>query len=146
MVFKVNPNRNVTINHVLKDEEGNEGTFSLHLRFKNSEELDYTEYRKRMEYSQGTHTVKDEEGNEEEVEEGAYNAFLYTLRTSIIGAEPIADLDGNPLKIIDEEGNVNEENQKAVFEFVKSIPELYDKMITAYQGHLGKNYKTGATQ
>lgn len=146
MLFKVNPKREETVTEEVVDEEGNSGTFKLHLEFQSSEELNYTEYRKRLSTSEGTEIVTDENGEEQEIDEGTYNAFLYSLRTSIIGAEPIADLDGEPLVIKDEEGNINEENQKAVFEFVKQIPELYDKLITAYKGHLGKNYKTGATQ
>lgn len=93
--------------------------------------MDYAELREKMEDKKELVTV-DEKGKETKVGKGTYNAFLYTLRCSLVGWNNIADENGVDLPF-------SEEMQIHVFEAIRLEVDLFDKIISAYTGTQGKN-------
>lgn len=127
MAFQVKTNRSVTLHHTTSN--GNE--FSVDFKFINAEDMDYAELREKMEDKKELVTV-DEKGKETKVGKGTYNAFLYTLRCSLVGWNNIADENGVDLPF-------SEEMQIHVFEAIRLEVDLFDKIISAYTGTQGKN-------
>ena len=90
--------------------------------------------------------IKGEDGKITKTDVGTYNAFLYTLRTSLSDWSGISDMDGNVLQSKDADGKIIIANQIAVFEAIKLMPvknenepSLLDKITKAYIGDKGKN-------
>jgi len=138
MGFKVNPKREVTFHHKIEGEE-EPIEFSVTFRFVTSEDIDYVELRRKAANKTIMTLVDKETGKEKEVKMGTYNAFLYSLRCSLISWNGFVDMEGTELPIKDGEGNIIAVNQIAVFEAAKSIKELFDKIVVAYVGTKEKN-------
>jgi len=75
MSFVVNPKRNVTFDHTTNS--GDE--FSVTFKFVAAEDVDYGELRTKTK-NKSEMIVEGEDGKEIKMEEGTYNAFLYSLR------------------------------------------------------------------
>lgn len=138
MPFVVNPKREVKFHHVINEKDKEPIEFSVTFKFTASEDIDYVELRKKAENKTPLEIV-DEQGKVDKKDMGTYNAFLYTLRTALIDCSGITDPDGNEIKIKNEQGNIIQHNQIAVFEAVKSEKELFDKIVLAYIGEKEKN-------
>lgn len=144
MSFKVNPVREKKFHHKTVDTDGTPIEFSVTFNFICSEDIDYAELRKKIENKEKL-SVEDENGKISEVEMGTYNAFLYTLRTSLTDWEGITDLEGKPLAVRNDKGEIIIAHQKAVFEAIRTLPteegqqSLMDKITIAYTGYKGKN-------
>jgi hypothetical protein len=103
-----------------------------------SEDVDYGELRKKMESVSDTQVIINEESGKT-MDNGSYNAFLYTLRKSIVACKGFVDQDEKDLVITATDGKVNNINQIVVAEAIKQIPDFYDKIIAAYTGISSKN-------
>jgi len=151
MAFQVNPIREVKFYEKYKDNNNEIVEFSVTFNFISSEDIDYVELRKKMEGKQKMTIEKKVEGKDgkkeiTEIEIGTYNAFLYTLRTSLVDCEGIEDPDGKPLLIKDDKGKIIVANQIAIFEAIRMLPSgeegqptLMDKVTKAYIGQKEKN-------
>jgi len=139
MAFVVNPKREVTFHHTYVPKEGEPIEFSVTFKFTASEDIDYVQLRDKAADKTPLIVEDKETGKETKTEMGTYNAFLYTLRTSLISCEGIEDPEGKKIVITDDNGKINEDNQIAVFESIRSEQELFDKIIVAYVGHKEKN-------
>ena len=144
MPLKINTTREYSFKHTVSEEEELNVTF----KFPFAEEIDYAGLRNML--SSQSSVTNDEVLNEEEgfkVSDAIASraTLLHILRKSLTSCDCV-DEEGNPIVIINPDKTVNEINQKAVFEVVKNIPELYEKVQTAYIGVKGKNSETGATQ
>ena len=85
-------------------------------------------------------------GDKGELDNGdMMNLFFKERRKSLVACEGFADEDGNEMSIKDEEGNINEQVQIAVFEAVANSP-LWQKVVDAFDNVSTKNLKTGASQ
>jgi len=150
MPFTVNPNRRVKFNAVYKDESGDETQnieYSVTFDFIIAEDVDYGELRSKLEDKTPVEII-DPKTNKPQIDPktekpietaGMMNAYLYTLRTSLVACSGIEDPDGNEITIKDDDGNIIEANQKAVFEAIRMDSELFDRIQTAYLGTKGKN-------
>lgn len=125
------------VNKFTHEEDGE--SFSVTFKFPFAEEINLSKLREKLNVS-------------DDVESNSASTLMYILRTSISDCEDILDVDKpvgdsyEPVVVAKEDGTRDEMAQKIVFEIVKSIPTLYDKVITAYIGPKGKNLKTGAMQ
>jgi len=161
MAFLVDPKRRHTFKY---DEDG--VSFSVTFEFVCSEDLDLSEIRRRL--SDFDVDKKDDS----KAQDRSTNFMLYNLRTALIECEDILHHETNePLKIRNDDGSINVENQKGIFEAVKNLmckktvigddgqPEkdadgkdkiieesFLNRIITAYVGASSKNLKPGATQ
>ena len=54
------------------------------------------------------------------------------------------DFEGNPINIQDEKGNIIEDVQAAVFEFITNFGDVATQVLTAYLGLNTKNLNAGA--
>ena len=132
MNFKVKKRKPIRIEHMI--EEGL--NIWVDIKPKISEEIDYkrlfslTNKEGKIEI-----TTKDDKGEEKVVEydSGTYNAFLYNIRASITGwSENFVDDDDKTLEF-------NDENQIAVFEAIKDLEGMFEKLTTAFTGITEKN-------
>lgn len=155
MSFKVNPIREVKFHEKYEEEDGSVTEFSVTFNFIASEDIDYVELRKKMEDKQKMLVEAKEDGKVKldkdgkpiitEIEVGTYNAFLYTLRTSLTNWEGIVDLEEKPLLVKDSSDKIIQSNQIAVFESLRYLPaqkgqpSIMDKITKAYIGQKGKN-------
>ena len=117
--------------------------FSVTFQFKIAEDLDYVELRDKAENKKELITY-DENNKETKQDMGTWNAFLYILRTSLVEVNGIflpgsTDEKPLPLMITKEDGSIDVECQKAVFEAIRVETELFDKIILAFQGLNSKN-------
>lgn len=132
MKFKVKRRKPIRIEHKIDDTT----TIWVDIKPKISEEIDYkrlfslTNKEGKIEI-----TTKDDDGKEKVIEydSGTYNAFLYNIRASIIGwCEDFVDEDEKPLEF-------NEDNQIAIFEAIKDLEGMFEKLTTAFTGITEKN-------
>ena len=130
--------KNETVGDVKNLEAMEPIEFSVTFDFVVGEDIDYVALREKMEDKKDLVTY-DENNKETRIEAGIYNAFLYTLRTSLVGCEGILLPDGNPIVIRNENGKINESYQKAVFEGIRTESDLFDKITLAYQALNEKN-------
>lgn len=137
MSFVVNPKREVKFYHKI-EENGEVSEFSVTFKFIIGEDVDYVMLRDKS-ADKTPLEIEDEHGKITKTEMGTYNAFLYTLRISLIDCSDIIDPDGKEIKIKDEHGKIIEENQIAVFEAIRIQKELFDKIVSAYIGEKEKN-------
>ena len=151
MGFIVNPKRRIKFYHTVKEEDVNGNPkepieFSVTFDFVIAEDLDYGELRTKLDDKAPIEIIDpktekpmvDPKTGETIDTKGAMNAYLYTLRVSLIDCEGIDDPDGNVLEII-KDGKIIQDNQKAIFEAITKISDLWEKIQTAYVGHKGKN-------
>lgn len=145
-MFTVNPERRVKFNHV-HDDGKEKIEFSVTFDFVIAEDVDYGELRDKLKDKQPIDII-DPETNEPLVDPktkepiataGMMNAYLYTLRTSLVEWTGIKNPDGEDLAFKDTDGNLIVAHQKAVFEAIRMIPDLFEKIQSAYLGHKGKN-------
>lgn len=136
MAIKIKKERRYEI--PFEDKE-NDVSFKVTYLFVPREDLDKTELRKKL---------KDQSVNSKlEQLELAGDTTDYILRKSIIGIEGFIDEDtGKELSLYKEDGSIDEQIQKAVFEVVCLYPDTYKDALLAYLGPKGKNLKTGATE
>lgn len=136
MGFKVSTEREFTVKHSHKvDEE----TYELEVTFKHlaGEDIDYDELRRKLSGVSDVKILNEETG--EEVDNGSYNAFLYTLRKGLISCKGFTDSEDKDIIITQAGGKINSDMQIVVFEAVRTIPEFFDKIVTAYTGIDAKN-------
>lgn len=138
MAFVINPKREVKFYHTITQEKENI-EFSVTFRWVASEDTDYVTLRDKAADKTPLEVIDEKTGAIKTTNMGTYNAFIYTLRTSLIDCEGITDLDGNIIKIKDEKGKIIEDNQIAVFEAVRSETELFNKICLSYIGEKEKN-------
>jgi len=146
MGFKVNTQRQFTVKHnlvveteALEGVEASTETYPLEVTFKNlaGEDIDYGELRSKLSNLSDVKVINEDTG--EEIDNESYNAFLYTLRKSLIGCKGFTDQDDNDLVIIGTDGKVNSNTQLVVFEAVRNISDFFNDVITAYTGLNSKN-------
>ena len=157
MAFLIDPKRRHTFKYAEDDI-----SFSVTFEFTCAEDMDLSEIKKRL---GDLNTDK----KDDEVEQNkATNFMFYNLRKALVECEDINHHETNePIEIKSPDGSINVENQKGVFEAIRSLmcvvtPEIKDeegnvtqeekkepfinRVITAYIGAKGKNSKPGATQ
>lgn len=121
-MFAIKPNRKFTF----KYGEGTEDAFTVDFDFICIEQINSDEVKNILKNVNGV--------------------IYYFMRKSLISVSGLINVDsGEPLKLYNEDGSINEEIQKAVFEFVMTFEEFRDQLITAYAGVSSKNLKTGVT-
>ena len=132
MNFKVKKRRAIRVEHEL--EEG--VVIWVEVKPRISEEIDYKRLMSLSEKKGKIEVVStDENGKEikEEYDSGTYNAFLYQLRASISGwSDNFTDEDDKPLEF-------NEENQISIFEAIKDLKGMFEKLTLAFTGTTEKN-------
>jgi hypothetical protein len=128
--MKIKTNRTFIIDHKFEDVDS---IIKFHFKIPASEDVDYTELRKKL-------YAGDEIKTEDTKTPGAYNAYLYSLRTALVKCEGIEDENGKPIIITDNDGVINEDYQIAVFELIKFDTELMKKVVVAYTGVSEKNF------
>lgn len=139
--------------HTFEYDEGDE-QFKVTFEFPYSEDLDRLSIRKLLNKKYGKIEFKaDKDGKENDPtdEELEYlsdmsNIIMRKALVSMESKEGIEDENGNLIKLKNDDGSINEQVQKAMFEYVKSKTELYTKILMAYVGPKSKNLKTGVTQ
>ena len=102
-----------------------------------SRDIDYGELRSKLENISDTVIINEDTGDE--VDNNSYNAFLYTLRKGLIDCKGFTDEDDNDIIITDKSKKVNSDMQLVVFEAMRSIPDFFKKVTTAYVGTDSKN-------
>ncbi len=142
-MFTVNTKRKQEFFQTIEDGE-DKFDISVTFDFIKSEDMDYVSIRDKLSDKKPI-LVENEKGKIDKKDVSTYNALLFLLRVSLVSCTGIADEEENPIIITGEDGKVNETNQVAVFEAVKAIPELFDKVVLAYTGLSSKNSKAGAT-
>lgn len=87
---------------------------------------------------------------EVQADDKAINTYMLNLRKSMVSlthgdGTPILDEDtGEPVVLVNEDGSINEEEQMAVFDWVKANNELFEKVNLANGGEVdSKNLKIG---
>lgn len=138
MGFVVNPKREVTFHHTIVEEGLESIEISATFDFIFAEDVDYVELQRKA-ADKTVLILKDEKGNEKEVNMGLYNTLLYSLRTSLIACTGFEDPDGKEIKIKDEKGKTIVNNQLVVFEAIRIMKELFEKVVLAYTGTKEKN-------
>jgi hypothetical protein len=126
--MKIRTKRDFVIEHKFEDVDN---IVKFYFKVPASEDVDYTELRKKLSAGETIEPTK---------VPGAYNAYLYSLRTALINVEGVEDENGKPLIITDNDGVINEDYQIAAFELVKFDVDLMQKVITAYTGVSEKNF------
>ena len=160
MGFQVNTERKFTVKHSHKVErvqtkvdpmevkvDGEksiakaveEEIFELEVTFTHlaGEDIDYDELRGKLNNITDVKVLNEETG--EEIDNNSYNAFLYTLRKGLIDCKGFTDQNGKDLVITQKNGKVNGNIQITIFEAVRTIPEFFEKVVTAYTGIDSKN-------
>jgi len=140
-MFKINTNRKID---VVYESEDKETSFSITMEAIASEDQNMEEIRKKLGSLGDTDLEGEVEGSDKVSH--ALNFLHYSLRKSIIGCKDILDLDGNPVSLKKEDGTINEDIQKALYDHVSKLSGFLGKMVTAYNDISGKNEKSGATQ
>ena len=139
MGFVVNPKRDVTFHHTIVEKEKEPIEISVSFSFVAAEDIDYVELQKKAEDKTTFEMIDEGTGKKKTINMGLYNTFLYTLRTSLVGCTGFVDPENNEIKIKDEDGKIIVNNQLVVFEAVRMMKELFDKIIIAYSGTQEKN-------
>jgi hypothetical protein len=122
-MLKIKLNREYKICNT--SEKGDED-FYVKFKFQPTEDLDLTEVRKKFEDSKDV-VVKN------------LSVFDVVIRKSIIDTD-IVDVDTDQIiPIKNEDGSINEYNQKIVMDVIKMFPDFYNKVWAAYLGPQGKN-------
>jgi len=96
-----------------------------------SEDLDYGKIRKMMDENTPVEYT-DEKTGKVKTSQGELNAYLFVLRSSLKEWTGLVDEDENELEF-------NEMNQKAVFEYIKSQEDLYERVMQSYGELNAKN-------
>jgi hypothetical protein len=103
-----------------------DSTFSFEWKFK--EDSDINDLRKRFEGKN--------------IDDNGINLFYYSMRVGLVNWTGIdfidADGERKPLPVM-ENGSIIELHQKAVFESILGLPDLYSKVQSAFIGETGKN-------
>jgi len=120
-MFKVKLKREVKITH--NEEDGS--SYSIMFKVPAKEEMDIA----------GLKEHKEKYGED--------NASLYLLRSCIVGLEGIGDENGEELELVKEDGSIDEDIQRAVFDAVWDVEDIRDNMLTAIGNVNSKNSKTG---
>lgn len=135
MGFKINVNREVTIKHWYEEDKW----FSVTFDFPYAEEIDFSSFRADLERL-GLKT-------ESEIKkvENMNNIVYTTLRRAIKGYEGLdLYLNGNPISFKNEDGSINPDAQRVVFQAVFQFNEMLHKAELAYLGELDLgNLETG---
>lgn len=88
---------------------------------------------------------KSKERTQEEIVQTSMNAYHTSQRTCLSAWTGFEDDNGNKLPCTDAKGNIIEENQKMVYEYVLSNEELSNKVTLAQGGSLSeKNLTIGS--
>lgn len=144
MAFKISLKRKKTF-----DYSDSDGSFSVTFDFKYAEDLDKRPLRKKLKEKykdyKPTNTDKVDDLTEEDIDY-LLDASHIALRQQLVSCSELFDEEGNEIVITEPDGEINEYFQKAVFELVKSKPELYKDIFAAYTGVSPKNSKTGVTE
>jgi len=135
MGFKIKTKREFEILHT-HEEDGTKYDFKIKVKLQAGEDVDYNELRHKLENVSDEKIINEETGDE--IDNSTYNAFLYSLRTSIIEQTGFMDENEEDIKII-EDGKINKINQIAVFEAIRMMTDFFDKLVTAYTGLDAKN-------
>lgn len=152
MPIKIKKNRTYTINYVDKDDP--EISFKVICKFQPSEDTDISEIRDKLSQYEDLRIdpkLKNDEKAKailiaKKMEESEISTD-YILRKSIVGIEGFLDEDtGEELRLVKEDGSIDDYVQKIVFDTVKIFPLAYMDMLIAYLGPKGKNLKTGAME
>jgi hypothetical protein len=152
MPFDINPDREYVFDYEIKEGDWIQVTFD----FPWSEEMDYTTIRTLLkdvpEFEKNEKIKKLKSGKTITKSDAAIieesksiQVYYNLLRTSLVGCAGFQNSrDKSEIKIKDSSGGVIEKNQKAIFEFVKKTPKLFEKVSLAYAGELdSKNVKLG---
>ena len=134
MNLKINTKRSFTIDHEFKTSTGESIPVKFYFTVLAGEDTDFNKLREKM-------SIGKVEGldNIDKKTAGSYNAFLYTLRTSLVACEGIENEKNEPIIIIGKDGIVDKTLQIIVFEVIQSDADLLTKVITAYGGVKEKN-------
>jgi len=139
MGFVVNPKRDVIFHHTIVEEDQEPIEISVSFSFIAAEDVDYVELQKKAEDKTTFEVTNEDTGEKKTINMGLYNTFLYTLRTSLVGCTGFVDSGNNEIEIKDKDGKTIVSNQLVVFEAIRLMKELFDKVIIAYSGTQEKN-------
>ncbi len=152
MPFQVDPERVFVFDYEIDEGDWVQVTFD----FPWSEEIDYGPLRlllKDVSNEQKSESLKKlrtgkklSKSDAKVVEEAqSVQVFYNLLRTSLVGCEGFENRrTKEEIQIKDKGGNIIENNQKAIFEFVKNTAKLFEKVCLAYAGELDSgNVKVG---
>ena len=146
MPFKINTKKTYTFVYETEEDGKLTATFS----FPTIEDEQTMEISKKL---KGVDLSKIKEGDTSS-DRAIISTTLYTLRSSLVDFTGINDEstvteenpEGVPIKLRDENGDIIEEVQKAVFDFIFRLEGMKEKIMVAYIGPKGKNLKTGVMQ
>ena len=126
MPFKINPKRNFTFKHTVGED-----SFEVDFSFRRTEEPRPKDLLDKLA------GVKDTDGLTDDM---SHFIFFSTLRSALKAQRGIIDeTTDKELELVKEDGSINEENQKAIFDFCITLDTLREDIITAYNGFMGKN-------
>lgn len=129
MSFKIKPSRKRTFEFV-----DGEDKLTVTFDFVCTEDIKSSEVIKRLKEG-----VADQDS--------ATQFMWYTIRRSLIECTGIDDIDtGMSIALKDKDGKINDDIQRAIFEFIIGLGDMRSQIIDAYIGPTSKNSKPGVTQ
>lgn len=137
MAFVLNPTRKFTVKYEAEDD-----FFEADFEFILTEDCFTEDMRKRIAELKPI-LVKDTEEVKAEKIYKQQSVVWHKIRKSLKAVRGINDMDGNPINIITD-GNINEDIQSAVFEYITNFGDVAIQVLTAYSGLNQKNLSAGA--
>lgn len=141
-MFILNPTRKFTVKYGSPSEEGAD-FFEADFEFILTEDCFTEDIRKKVKELQpilekDTDEVKADKMYKQQA------VIWHKIRKSLKAVRGINDFEGNPINIQDEKGNIIEDTQAAVFEFITNFGDVATQVLTAYLGLNTKNLNAGA--